>query len=155
MFKKIAFFLIVLCSQYLFVHAADRAVLVHNTLHDIESCKDKLQLKLIRVWGGEEEEDENKFFKTPYSVAVEHNQLIYICDIHNHFVKVFSNSGDYVRTIGRRGQGPGDLYGPNYITFIPGGDLLVYEMGNRRIQWFSSNGKSKHILKHIEFITGF
>jgi hypothetical protein len=60
---------------------------------------------------------------------------------------VFRNTGKYVRTIGRKGQGPGDLHGPKYITFSPGGDLLVNETGNRRIQWFNSQGKSKHILK--------
>ena len=126
-----------------FVNAADRAVLVHNTLQDIENCKGKLQLKLIRIWGGDEEEDENKFFQTPTSVAVDDNQSIYICDFHNHCVKVFSNTGDYLRTIGRRGQGPGDMYAPNYISFSPGGDLLVCDFGNRRIQWFNSQGKSK------------
>jgi len=109
-------------------------------------------LKLVRVWGGDKEEDENKFFATPVSVAVDHNQLVYICDMHNHWVKVFSNTGDYVRTIGLRGQGPGDLYGPIYIIFSPGGDLLVNETGNRRLQWFTPNGKSKYILKQIEFI---
>jgi DNA-binding beta-propeller fold protein YncE len=126
--------------------------MVHNTLQNIVDCKGKLQLKLIRVWGGYEEEDENKFFYTPGSVAVDDNQLVYICDWHNHCVKVFNNNGNYVRTIGRKGQGPQDLYGPNYITFSPGGDLLVYELGNRRLQWFSPDGKNKHILKNINAI---
>jgi hypothetical protein len=57
-----------------------------------------------------------------------------------------------VRTIGRKGRGPGDLYSPSYITFTPDGELLVCESGGRRIQWFNSQGKSTHILKHIETI---
>jgi hypothetical protein len=150
MSKAFAFLLSGFCFLYFFLQAADRAMLVHNTLQDIEQCKDKLQLKLICVWGGDKEEDENKFFGTPVSVAVDSDQLFYICDCHRHCVKVFNNSGDYVRTIGRKGQGPGDMYGPTFITFSPVGELLVYETGNRRIQWFNPNGKSKHILKQIE-----
>jgi len=152
MSKTLAFLVSGFCFSFFFLKAADRAVLVHNSLQDIENCKDKLQLKLIRVWGGDEEEDENKFFETPVSVAVDSDQLVYICDFHNHCVKVFSNSGDYMRTIGRRGQGPGDMYAPNYITLSPNGDLLVSDLGNGRIQWFNNQGKSKHILKHKEII---
>jgi hypothetical protein len=131
--KVFAFFLVVFCFSCCFIHAADRAVLVHNTTRDIENCKGKLQLKLIRIWGGHEEEDENKFFETPISVSVDDRQLVYICDCHIHCVKAFSNTGKYVRTIGRKGQGPGDLYGPTYITLSPGGDLLVNETGNQEV----------------------
>jgi hypothetical protein len=133
--------------SYFFVHASERAVLVHNTIQDIENCKDKLQLKLIRVWGGDEEEDENKLLVTPVAVAFDKNMLIYICDLHNHCIKVFSYFGKYIRTIGRKGRGPGDLYAPSIITFSPKGELMVLEYGGRRIQWFSSEGKSKKILK--------
>lgn len=59
--KVFAFFLAVFWFSCFFIHGADRAVLVHNTLRDIEKCKGKLQLKFIRLWGGHEEEDENKF----------------------------------------------------------------------------------------------
>jgi len=154
MTKKAAYFFTVTVFLFLcyFVQAADRAVLVHNPLEEIEKCKGKLKLKLIRVWGGDKEGDENKFFATPISLAVDHNQLVYICDVHNHCIKVFRNTGDYVRTIGRKGQGPGDLYGPEYITLTTVGDILVNECGNRRIQWFSPDGKSKHIKKQIEYL---
>lgn len=146
------FTVIIFFFQCYFIKTADRAVLVYNTLQDIENCKGKLQLKLIRVWGGDKEKDENKFFKTPISIAVDGDQLVYICDCHRHCIKVFSNTGKYVRTIGQKGQGPGDLYGPEYITFSTMGDLWVNDGGNRRIQLFSPDGKSKHISKQINYI---
>jgi len=150
--RAFAFLLSGFWFSFFFLQAADRAVLVYNSLRDIESCKGKLQLNLIRIWGGDKEEDENKFFNTPFSVAVDHNQSIYICDMHNHCIKVFNDKGVYLYTIGRKGQGPGDLYGPEYITLTNEGDILVNEGGNRRIQWFSSKGKSKYILKQIDSI---
>ncbi|UCH94955.1 MAG: hypothetical protein JSV88_32530 [Candidatus Aminicenantes bacterium] len=143
-------FFIVFCFSYLFinVYAVDRAVLVHNTLEEIDNCKGKLHLKLIRVWGGDEEEDENKFFRTPVSMVIDENNVLYICDWHSHCIKVFDQYGSYLRTIGRKGQGPGDLYGPKYISFSSEGDILVFEWGGLRFQWFSREGKSKRILKY-------
>ena len=137
---------------FIFANAANQAVLVHNTRQDIEACKGKLKLKLVRVWGGDEEEDENKFFKTPFSVVKEKQGLVYICDSHNHHIKVFEDSGQYVRTIGRRGRGPGDLYCPSFMTLSPDGDLVVLELSGHRIQRFNPEGKSKKIIKTDDHI---
>ena len=149
---KRAFLLTVFIFQYVIGFAAQRAVLVHNTYQEIEACKGKLQLKLIRIWGGDEEQDEQKFFKFPEDIAVDTKESIYICDQYNYCVKVFDYTGKYLRTIGRKGRGPGDLFGPSSIDFSPSGDLWVAEMGGRRIQCFSASGKSKTIFKHKGFI---
>lgn len=132
----------------IYLNSADQAELVHNSLEEIEACNGKLRLESVRIWGGDEEEDENKFFKTPISVAVDKKAgLVYICDEHSHWVRVFKESGEYVRTISQRGRGPGDSYLPGTITISPGGDLLVLEPSGFRIQRFSPEGKSKQIIK--------
>ena len=128
--------------------AADRAVLVKNSLTDINACQGKLKLKLIRVWGGDKEVDENKFFKTPRCVSLDKNGLLYICDMHSHCIKVFESiSGNYVRTLGQFGKGPADLYAPETIALTTGGDIWVGENAGFRIQLFSPEGKSKKITK--------
>lgn len=126
--------------------ASGRAVLVRNSFADIEACKGKLELKLIRIWGGSEEQDIMKFFKTPISVAAD-KERVFICDQHDHCIKVFQRTGKYVRTIGRRGRGPGDLFIPITMALSPQGDLVVFEFGGYRIQRFSPGGKSKRIIK--------
>ena len=146
---SIVFIVTLFCFQHLYTNeSSDRAVLVRNTLKEIANVKGKLHLELIRVWGGDIEEDENKFFNNPSSIAIDGNKWVYICDRHNHCIKVFDYSGSYLRTIGRKGQGPGDLYGPKQIVITPESDLLVSEWGGLRFQWFSSEGKSKRILKY-------
>jgi len=40
----------------------------------------KVQLTLVRTWGDENEEDDNRIFKNPWDVVVGNNELIYICD---------------------------------------------------------------------------
>lgn len=145
---KISFLLSIVALLCIYLNSANRAVLVHNSLQDIDACKGKLKLELVRVWGGDEEKDEKKFFKTPVSVAVDKRVgLVYICDEHSHCVRVFKDSGEYVRTISQRGRGPGDSYLPGTITISPGGDLIVLEPIGFRIQRFSPEGKSKQIIK--------
>ena len=121
-------FLALFCVKYFFVYSLEKAIFFHNNIQDIENSKGKVQLKLIRVWGGDEEEDENKFFRIPISVAVDANKSIYICDWSSHCIKVFNDSGKYLYTIGRYGRGPGDLFGPGYIAFTLHNDLWVCEM---------------------------
>lgn len=145
--RKDAFLIAVLFWLCVFANAADCAVLVRNSSKDIKACKGKLKLKLVRIWGGAEEEDENKFFETPIDVAADKNKRVFICDMHRHCIKVFESSGKYVRTIGRKGRGPQDMYAPKYIAISPNGGLTVYEFGGRRIQRFNSQGKSEHIIK--------
>jgi len=129
------------------VYAEDRAVLIHNTIEEIDSCMGKLKLELVRVWGGDEEEDVKKFFRLPVSVAVSPEERIYICDQQSHNIRVFSNSGESLQVIGELGRGPGDLFSPFSIALSPKGDIIVYESGGSRIQCFSPEGKSKQIIK--------
>lgn len=145
---KIAFLIVLAGILCCFNRAVDRAVLVHNSLEEINACKGKLKLELVRIWGGDKEEDEHKFFNLPISVAVdEKNKLVYILDEMENCLKVFKDSGEYVRTISQRGKGPGDIYCPITASINPDGDITVYELGGYRIQRFSPEGKSKKIIK--------
>lgn len=128
-------------------YAKGNAILIKNSLSEIKFCQGKLKLKLVRIWGGENEDDEMKFFETPTCVAVSKSGNVYICDKYNHCIREFTSSGKYVRTIGRRGKGPGDLITPHCLALCPNGDLWVLEYGGLRLQRFDNNGKSKKIIK--------
>ncbi len=47
-------------------------------------------------------------------------------------VREYTAEGEYVRTIGRRGQGPEDMYAPQKLAFHPDGSLWVMDLYNRR-----------------------
>lgn len=145
--KKLLLIIIASCTVYPHVFPEQKAFLTKNSLEEINSCQGKLELKLIRIWGGAKEEDEMKFFENPESIAVGNNGHVYICDQHGHCIKEFSSTGEYVRTIGRRGKGPGDVLAPHSLTLSPRGDLLVLEMGGVRLQYFNNLGKSTKIIK--------
>ncbi|MCX6575514.1 MAG: 6-bladed beta-propeller, partial [Candidatus Aminicenantes bacterium] len=53
----------------------------------------------------------------------------------------FDKSGKYVKTIGRSGQGPGELGGAIAMTLLPDkNEIYVYEVSNRMISVFSTSG---------------
>jgi hypothetical protein len=114
---------------------------IHNKMDEIKKTDGNIRLTLIRVWGGDENEDENQFFKFPGDIAVDENGFVYIADNQNHRIQVFNSSGNFLRTIGRRGKGPGDVLNPSLIVPDKTGKLVVYESGNRRIQILNPSGK--------------
>lgn len=150
---KVVLFFALFILQGTMAWGAPKATLVHNTHQEIKARTGKLELKLVRVWGGEAEEDEQKFFETPRAVVVAPGNEVYISDEHNNHIKVFDWSGKYLRTIGRKGRGPGDVYGPNSIALSSGGALWVGEAFGRRVQLFGVDGKSKEIFKVRGFVT--
>jgi DNA-binding beta-propeller fold protein YncE len=115
-------------------------VFVRSTLQEINACEGKIELKLIMAWGDEEYDDENQFFRMPMDIKIGQDGLVYILDSGDDRIKVFDRSGKYVRTIGRRGQGPSDLLSPRVLAFDSDNNIIVADNYNRRIQTFDPGG---------------
>ena len=74
---------------------------------------------------GERGDDLNYIFgKSPPKVAVDTAGRIYAADSSMDRIQVFSPEGEYLRTIGRRGQGPGEFDRPAFIT-VAGQAIVV------------------------------
>lgn len=66
---------------------------------------------------------------------------IYVSDTHAHNIKVFSDEGHLLDTIGVRGEGDGDeLNYPTHLAFARD-KLYIADSMNARIQVFDSDGK--------------
>lgn len=50
------------------------------------------------------------------------------------------STGEHVATLGKRGEGAGELFFPTFVTAAPGGDLLVADTMNARVQEFTKDG---------------
>ncbi|MFX0141199.1 MAG: 6-bladed beta-propeller, partial [Candidatus Hodarchaeota archaeon] len=70
---------------------------------------------------------------------LEHDNKFYLVDNQSHKIWVTDQKGQLLRTIGRKGQGPGDLNGPVSIA-LKGDTLLVLEKENSRISLFNNSG---------------
>ena len=65
-------------------------------------------------------------------VVVDEAGSLYVLDRRNDHVKVFDASGKYLRTIGRRGQGPGEFEGPLNLSLSRiAGELAVHQESPR------------------------
>lgn len=66
-------------------------------------------------------------------------ERIYVSDTAAHDIKVFDEEGRLLKTIGRRGDGPGEFNYPTYLAFARG-KLYVADTMNSRIQVLSADG---------------
>ena len=84
--------------------------------------------------------DPNYSFYGPQELAVDESGRIYVLDNGNHRVQVFDLAGGYVRTLGREGEGPGELQLPIGIA-IAGNRVVVHDILSRRISVWGVDGQ--------------
>ncbi|MBZ0293917.1 MAG: hypothetical protein K8L99_15235, partial [Anaerolineae bacterium] len=104
------------------------------------------QGQMLNVWGerGEfgtnAEQDPVYGLWGPREVAVDANGRVYVADTGNKRIRVYTQTGDFVRDIGRGGSGPGQLDEPVGLAVYPDGRLFVADTWNRRITVFDTDG---------------
>jgi len=76
----------------------------------------------------------------PTDIAVGNDGTVYVADARSKRVLVLEREGDTVRTIGRPGEGPGELARPSAVAAGDAG-IVVFDAGNSRIERFSTDGE--------------
>jgi len=71
-------------------------------------------------------------------IAVDDQGAIFALDQRKPRIDVFSDAGSHLRSIGRRGQGPGEFQTPFFLALAPANEMLVGEMG--RLSLFDHSG---------------
>lgn len=94
------------------------------------------------VIGDDEEAPAEYFFSNPELIRTDSQGNIYVRDARRTDVRVFDASGQYVTTIGKRGEAPGEMR-EIYGMHVDGDDrLIVADRMNRRFTIFTDMGKS-------------
>lgn len=106
-----------------------------NPIYAEKLCEINEELRI-----GEAEGEEEYMFQAIGSIAVDEAERIYISDRKESCIKVFDQRGKYIRTIGRKGQGPGEFQSVTRIQILPNNDLLIYDGNIRRLSLFTFNG---------------
>ena len=81
-------------------------------------------------------------------IAVDATGCLYVADDKNIHIKVFDGKGVYLRTIGRQGQGPGEIGSPYDVFINSRGEVLVPDGKNYKLHFYSTLGLS---LKDVTF----
>jgi DNA-binding beta-propeller fold protein YncE len=83
----------------------------------------------------------------PFGLAIDREKgLLYVSDVsspngNGHVVHVHAlESGEHLRTIGRKGHGEGELFFPTFLALTRGGGLLVADTMNARVVEFGPDG---------------
>ena len=91
--------------------------------------------------GGAAEPD---YFYQPNDVVVAPNGDIFVGEGHggaNSRILKFSKDGKFIKSIGKKGSGPGEFDQPHALAFDSKGRLIVGDRGNNRIQILDQEGK--------------
>lgn len=92
-------------------------------------------------------------FDRPYDIVRGPNGNLFLSEFRGNRISVLSPTGDWQFHIGSRGHRPGQLVGPQNLTFDDEGFLYVVEYGNRRVSKFDPSGT--FILSFGERVPGF
>ena len=79
-------------------------------------------------------------FSEIIDVGADNEENIYVLDFKQSHVRVFDKVGGYLRTIGKMGQGPGEIQRPTSLYITPGNELLVNARGARFLHFFALGG---------------
>ena len=88
---------------------------------------------------GEAEGREEYMFHYIINLAVSDKGEIYVLDNKAQHVKVFDQDGQYLRTIGRPGEGPGEVFQPRSLIYSTQNELIIANF--RNISYFSLGGE--------------
>ncbi len=84
--------------------------------------------------------DEERMFQTIHTLDIDAEGNFYILDEQAANIKVFDQNGNFLKTIGRKGQGPGEFGLPISLAITPDRHILVNEMGQRKLLFFNLEG---------------
>ena len=110
------------------VQLGDRDVPLEGRLQDV-----------FRV--GENEAKEEEQFARISATAFDDADNLYVLDSQNNRVTVFDANGRFVRIIGRKGEGPGELGFPLGLAVTADRHVVVMDFGNRAFVIYGPDGK--------------
>jgi hypothetical protein len=73
------------------------------------------------------------------SVAVDARGTIYVTQPREKLIRIFSSAGEFVRTVGRDGQGPGEFQSMGYLGWMAD-TLYISDLLNQRVSLFGGDG---------------
>lgn len=99
-------------------------------------------VKMPELWrvGGDSESEED-IFGVISDIDIDANGEVYLLDSQLSEVKIYSKDGEFLRSIGREGEGPGEFRRPVAMFFTDDGKVAVVQMMPGKIVLLSKDGK--------------
>jgi len=114
---------------------------VKAIINPMEPLYGELELELVEDMSIGTDKDVNCLFYKIRDVDIDTDGFIYVLDSGNNRIQVFDNTGKYFRTIGKEGQGPGELNAPVRLQIDDETGHIFVTDRSRRILIFDKEGK--------------
>lgn len=112
---------------------------IHNPATPLHPNKAVSFVEELTV-GGDDEAGES-LLSQPKGFVVDDDENIYASDWSDQDIKVFDNNGNFIRTIGSKGSGPGEFQIIGSIALLPDRRLMVMDFDARRTSIFEHDGQ--------------
>jgi len=158
--KKLLFMIIVL-SLFVFcgpqkaewegtIKEVDGVTVVKNPKEGIWDSKENGDVTISQELKiGELDGPEEFLFVNIADVAVNSKGDIYVADNRLNEIRKFNKGGEYLLTIGRQGQGPGEFQSVSVLTMNSRDDLIAFDWILNRVSFFSDNGEHKKTTQQL------
>lgn len=90
---------------------------------------------------GESEGPEEYMFSEASDMDVDSEENIYVLDSKETHIKVFDEDGTYLKTIGQKGQGPGEMQSARNLSITPNNEIMVNDSSAGALHFFTLDGK--------------
>lgn len=135
---------------------ANGSIVVSNPLHGLWDAKPGTRWRLVEslrigsaVAGGPDA------FGNVSSVTLDELNRMWIVDSQADHVRVFDSDGRFVRTIGSRGEGPGEFMGIWRVLRGPNGEMWAADSGLDRFEIFDTAGARIGGQRYLTRLGGF
>lgn len=99
-------------------------------------------------------ERERSELRKPVGIAVQGDQ-VYVTDVADQRIKVYSDTGRFLRTLGGAGYLPGQLAYPNGLAVDRDRRVWVADSNNRRVQLLDTDGQPLRVIERVESTVPF
>ncbi len=106
--------------------------------HPIENSWTKL--RTLNFFPTQEDEAKGNYFHLPSDLAMGTDGSIFVSDCYLHQILKFDENGKYIKSIGKKGEGPGEFICPRKIRVASDNSIFVLEGGKPRIQVIDGEG---------------
>jgi hypothetical protein len=145
-----ALFLVSILAGAQKIETVNGVRVVHNEKGGQWGANPAVKLELIRTIGGLDAE-ENLSFNEPSDIVRDSAGNLYILDSGNNRIQKLDSEGKFIKTIGRKGQGPGEFQAAFSMDIDNEDNLFVFDVRSRRIEVLSSEGKPLRTIKFRAF----
>ncbi|MCJ7578902.1 MAG: 6-bladed beta-propeller [Candidatus Aminicenantes bacterium] len=121
------------------VEVIDGVEFIHNT--EIPMFPDKKVSFVEDLFISGEDSDGEIVLFNPRLSLVDDNENIYISETQDQVIKIFDSDGEYIKTLGAKGNGPGEFQRIWNIGATKDGELVALDSSARRTSFFDSSGQ--------------